>query len=49
MNQRDAMSEGEAGAVLIASIFHSGEYSIAEAKAFLDQRDVPERPFEAQL
>ena len=48
VNQRDAMSQGEAAAVLAASIFHSGEYSIAEAKAFLDQRDVRVRPFEAQ-
>jgi cyclase len=45
---RDAMSEGEADAVLAASIFHYGEYSIEEAKAYLAERDVPIRPFESQ-
>jgi cyclase len=45
---RDAMSEGEADAVLAASIFHYGEYSIEEAKAYLTERDVPVRPFEPQ-
>jgi cyclase len=35
--------EGEADAVLAASIFHYGTYSIAEAKAFLAERGVPVR------
>ena len=45
---RDAMSEGEADAVLAASIFHYGEYSIEEAKAYLAERNIPVRPFEPQ-
>ncbi|NQW18992.1 MAG: imidazole glycerol phosphate synthase subunit HisF [Chloroflexi bacterium] len=45
---RDALAEGEADAVLAASIFHYGEYSIEEAKAYLAEHDVPVRPFEPQ-
>jgi cyclase len=45
---RDAMSEGEADAVLAASIFHYGEYSIEEAKAYLAEQNVRVRPFESQ-
>ena len=41
---RDALVDGHADAVLAASIFHYGEYSIAEAKAYLDERNVPVRP-----
>ena len=41
---RDALVDGRADAVLAASIFHYGEYSIAEAKAYLDERNVPVRP-----
>ena len=44
----DAMSEGEADAVLAATIFHYGEYTIQEAKAYLAERNVPVRPFEPQ-
>ncbi len=36
--------EGGADAALAASIFHDGEYSIAEAKAFLAQHGVSVRP-----
>jgi cyclase len=36
--------DGEADAVLAASIFHFGTYSIAEAKAYLAARGVPVRP-----
>jgi cyclase len=36
--------EGEADAVLAASIFHYGTYSIAEAKEYLAARGVPVRP-----
>ncbi len=40
----DAFTEGCADAVLAASIFHFGTYSIAEAKEFLARRGVPTRP-----
>ena len=39
----EGVSEGEADAVLAASIFHFGDYSIAEAKSFLAQHNVPVR------
>ena len=39
-----ALEVGEADAVLAASIFHFGEYSIGEAKDYLDGRGVPIRP-----
>ena len=40
----DALDAGEADAVLAASIFHFGEYSISEAKDYLKGRGVPVRP-----
>ena len=40
----DALDAGEADAVLAASIFHFGEYSIGEAKDYLKGRGVPVRP-----
>jgi cyclase len=39
----DGLLEGEADAVLAASIFHYGTYSIAEAKAYLAARGIPVR------
>ncbi len=39
----EGLTAGEADAVLAASIFHYGEYTIAEAKAFLAARGVPVR------
>jgi len=39
----DAFVEGKADAVLAASIFHYGEYSIEEAKAFLHRNGIPVR------
>jgi len=39
-----AFSEGEADAVLAASIFHFGTYSIAQAKDYLAHRGIPVRP-----
>jgi cyclase len=36
--------DGRADAVLAASIFHFGDYSIAEAKRYLAARGVPVRP-----
>ena len=38
-----AVAQGEADAVLAASIFHFGEYSIADVKAFLKQDGIPVR------
>ena len=40
----EALDEGEADAVLAASIFHFGEYSISEAKDYLHKRGVAVRP-----
>ncbi len=40
----DGLTEGEADAVLAASIFHFGTYSIAEAKDYLAARGIPVRP-----
>ena len=40
----DAFAGGEADAVLAASIFHFGTYSIAEAKEYLAGRGIPVRP-----
>jgi len=39
----DAISEGKADAVLAASIFHFGTYSIQETKAYLASRGIPVR------
>jgi len=38
-----ALSDGKASAVLAASIFHFGEFTIADAKAFLRARGLPMR------
>jgi cyclase len=38
-----ALTEGKADAVLAASIFHFGAYSIAQAKQYLAERGVPVR------
>ena len=42
----EALAQGEADAVLAASIFHYKEYSIAEAKSYLTQHGIPVRLFE---
>jgi cyclase len=42
-HRADGILEGHATAVLAASIFHFGEYSIGEAKAHLARRGVPVR------
>jgi len=39
----EGFTTGKADAVLAASIFHYGEYTIAECKQYLDDRDVPVR------
>ena len=40
---RAALEEGEADAVLAASIFHDGRYTVGEVKAFLAQAGLPVR------
>ncbi len=42
----DAFTDGQADAVLAASIFHYGTYSIGEAKDYLAGRGIPVRPRE---
>lgn len=39
----EVLVTGRADAVLAAGIFHSGEYSVADVKRFLDQRGIPVR------
>ena len=41
---REGLVEGGADACLAASIFHFGEHTVAEAKAYLSERGVPMRP-----
>jgi cyclase len=38
-----ALSQGKASAVLAASIFHFGEYTIGQAKQYLRERGLPIR------
>ena len=40
----DGVTEGGADAVLAASIFHFGEYTVAEAKRLMADRGIPVRP-----
>jgi imidazole glycerol-phosphate synthase subunit HisF len=40
---REALQEGKASAVLAASIFHFGEFTIAQAKEYLRAHDLPLR------
>lgn len=42
----DGLTQGGASAVLAASIFHFGQYTIGEAKAYLAAAGVPIRPHE---
>ncbi len=42
----EGVREGHASAVLAASIFHFGAFSIAEAKAHLARAGIPVRPVE---
>jgi len=39
----EAVTEGKASAALAASIFHYGEYTIAETKQYMAERGVPVR------
>ncbi|MEM1421881.1 MAG: HisA/HisF-related TIM barrel protein, partial [Pseudomonadota bacterium] len=43
----EGVTEGHASAVLAASIFHFGQYSIGEAKAHMAAAGLPIRPVEA--
>ena len=43
-NLYQAFDQGKADAVLAASIFHFGTYSIAQAKEYLAARGIPMRP-----
>jgi cyclase len=40
----DVLLQGKADAVLAASIFHFGEYTVAQAKEFFAARGIPVRP-----
>ena len=40
----EVLDEGKADAVLAASIFHYGEYTIRQAKEYLTQKGIPIRP-----
>ncbi len=40
----EALAPGRADAVLAATIFHFGEYRVAEAKRHLAQNGIPVRP-----
>jgi cyclase len=39
----DVLSQGKADAVLAASVFHFGEYTVGDVKRFLDGHGVPVR------
>ena len=39
----DGIQHGGADAVLAASIFHYGEYTVGEAKRFMAERGIPVR------
>ena len=39
----DVLAEGKADAVLAASIFHFGEYTVSDVKEFLAAHQVPVR------
>jgi len=39
----EVLLEGHADAVLAASIFHFGTYTVGDVKRFLEQRNIPVR------
>ena len=39
----EGITKGKANAVLAASIFHYGKYSLKEAKQYLDSKGIPVR------
>ena len=44
----DALDQGRADAVLAASIFHYGTYTISQAKEYLGSKGIPVRPTTGQ-
>jgi cyclase len=40
----NVLDEGKADAVLAASIFHFGQYTVPEAKNYFRERGIPVRP-----
>jgi len=40
----EVLEKGKADAVLAASIFHYGEYTVGQVKEFLAQHGIPVRP-----
>ena len=40
---RDALTIGKADAVLAASVFHYGKYTVSEVKEYLSQNNIPVR------
>ena len=40
---RDALTIGKADAVLAASVFHYGKYTVSEVKEYLSQNNIPIR------
>ena len=42
-NLAEGITKGKANAVLAASIFHYGKYSLKEAKQYLDSKGIPVR------
>jgi cyclase len=40
----EVLMDGKADAVLAASVFHFGEYTVGDVKAYLDQQGIPVRP-----
>jgi len=40
----DVLNAGKADAVLAASIFHFGEFTVADVKNYLGERNIPVRP-----
>ena len=47
-NKAQVLLEGKADAVLAASIFHFGEYTVGDVKRFLASKNIPVRPVPAQ-
>jgi cyclase len=44
----DVLDRGKADAVLAASIFHFGEYTVGDVKGYLASRGVPVRPLHVE-
>ncbi len=44
----DVLDRGKADAVLAASIFHFGEYTVGDVKDYLASKGVPVRPLHVE-